>query len=118
MLGQPRTDHKRIDFFGETEIVNGSIAVMVGAAPIILTFPVYEDTAGYPGNIEIHQRQANCLSYNVHDPRPYIVCWSKGGAHTDISFHSSLGGDHGALQEFRSMFERYTKHLTTKGTSL
>jgi len=103
----------RTNFFGKAEEVPDEINKLVAGAPALLQLPLVNVETGVrsiDGHIRIHQRGKQCLALNNHDPRPYIVCWHSLHGNTDISLHLRMGGDFGALNAARRMFENYTEH--------
>jgi hypothetical protein len=102
---------ERKNFFGDIEMIDETIAKMVGNAPAITRIPLRgeEGEEIRTGTIEIHQRTIECVKLRAHEPRHYIVCWNSGLSYTDISFHRKMGEAHGALHAACRMFERYTR---------
>ncbi len=101
------------NFHGQVEEIPGEILKVVTAAPVVLHLPLLnEETRIRDGQIQIRQRGRQCLALNVHEPRPFIVCWHSLQGNTDISFHRRMGGEHGALHAIRRMFECYMEKLS------
>jgi hypothetical protein len=98
------------NFFGGKEGIPEEIYKIVATAPIVASLSFIDERSGKKvseGLIEIRQRGTACLALNSYEPRSFIVCWDGGNGCTDITFHSTVGGEHGALHAMRLMFERY-----------
>jgi len=103
---------KNTNFFGKLEEVPEDLYKLCSAAPPVVILPLINEKSGDPiarGCIQIHQRGQACLAQNAHDPRPFILCWNNNNRYTDISLHREMGGEHGALNTMRKMFERYAR---------
>lgn len=84
---------------------------MCSLAPPSYTVAVKE------GYVNIRRRTLACLQKNSHEPRPWIVCYSRPlkpqqhphAVFSDITFHSTLGTRYGAFARVGEMLEEYTK---------
>lgn len=100
------------NFFGQSEEIPKDLYKIIESAHPVLNLPLFhfgKPHYGGTGSLQIRQRGASCLALNSYEPRALIVCWANDGVnYTDISFHREMGGERGALDALKRMFERYT----------